>query len=124
MRSISCFATAISLRSGLLVLYGTGRRGAWFLPASDVRHRGPGFGGREMAVLQQLDRDAVGRTDKGHMAVARRAVDRHAGVHQVLAGRSEEHTSELQSLMRNSYAVFCLKKKKNNLQHNNTLHDT
>src|SRR3546814_8914145 len=26
------------------------------------------------------------------------------------AGRSEEHTSELQSLMRNSYAVFCLKK--------------
>src|SRR3546814_6904016 len=34
--------------------------------------------------------------------------------------RSEEHTSELQSLMRNSYAVFCLKKK--NLTHtkNNT----
>src|SRR3546814_8216547 len=28
------------------------------------------------------------------------------------AGRSEEHTSELQSLMRTSYAVFCLKKKK------------
>src|SRR3546814_1045902 len=27
-------------------------------------------------------------------------------------GRSEEHTSELQSLMRTSYAVFCLKKKK------------
>src|SRR3546814_8136040 len=36
--------------------------------------------------------------------------------------RSEEHTSELQSLMRISYAVFCLKKKiklnKNNIQHN------
>src|SRR3546814_8577924 len=30
-----------------------------------------------------------------------------------LKGRSEEHTSELQSLMRISYAVFCLKKKKN-----------
>src|SRR3546814_2078437 len=30
------------------------------------------------------------------------------------AMRSEEHTSELQSLMRISYAVFCLKKKKNN----------
>src|SRR3546814_2765889 len=29
-------------------------------------------------------------------------------------GRSEEHTSELQSLMRISYAVFCLKKKTNN----------
>src|SRR3546814_7184336 len=31
------------------------------------------------------------------------------------AARSEEHTSELQSLMRISYAVFCLKKKKSNL---------
>src|SRR3546814_8638376 len=32
--------------------------------------------------------------------------------------RSEEHTSELQSLMRNSYAVFCLKKKtSNNTEH-------
>src|SRR3546814_3941871 len=31
-----------------------------------------------------------------------------------VSNRSEEHTSELQSLMRNSYAVFCLKKKKQN----------
>src|SRR3546814_2904567 len=34
-------------------------------------------------------------------------------VGQWKAGRSEEHTSELQSLMRTSYAVFCLKKKTN-----------
>src|SRR3546814_9571457 len=33
------------------------------------------------------------------------------------ASRSEEHTSELQSLMRTSYAVFCLKKKKNINKH-------
>src|SRR3546814_5181368 len=33
-------------------------------------------------------------------------------------GRSEEHTSELQSLMRISYAVFCLKKKKKNIATN------
>src|SRR3546814_9446600 len=33
--------------------------------------------------------------------------------------RSEEHTSELQSLMRISYAVFCLKKKKTNKTQNN-----
>src|SRR3546814_1312259 len=33
------------------------------------------------------------------------------------AGRSEEHTSELQSLMRISYAVFCLKQKKTESQH-------
>src|SRR3546814_1727966 len=32
-------------------------------------------------------------------------------------GRSEEHTSELQSLMRISYAVFCLKKKKTKHKH-------
>src|SRR3546814_9793848 len=38
------------------------------------------------------------------------------------AGRSEEHTSELQSLMRISYAVFCLKKKK--LYDNHNLHYT
>src|SRR3546814_2016012 len=37
-------------------------------------------------------------------------------------GRSEEHTSELQSLMRISYAVFCLKKKKNT--HHITTSDT
>src|SRR3546814_9570775 len=35
------------------------------------------------------------------------------------ARRSEEHTSELQSLMRISYAVFCLKKKKMKNQHQN-----
>src|SRR3546814_8092008 len=34
--------------------------------------------------------------------------------------RSEEHTSELQSLMRISYAVFCLKKKNKKIQHINT----
>src|SRR3546814_13349637 len=35
-------------------------------------------------------------------------------VHFAVAHRSEEHTSELQSLMRISYAVFCLKKKTDN----------
>src|SRR3546814_3095520 len=43
-----------------------------------------------------------------------RSADEHWFVHNPRRGaqdRSEEHTSELQSLMRNSYAVFCLKKK-------------
>src|SRR3546814_8444948 len=35
---------------------------------------------------------------------------------KVLLDRSEEHTSELQSLMRISYAVFCLKKKRKDIQ--------
>src|SRR3546814_3889116 len=38
--------------------------------------------------------------------------------------RSEEHTSELQSLMRISYAVFCLKKKKNKHKQNNLNQET
>src|SRR3546814_7470553 len=36
-----------------------------------------------------------------------------AGFRDAKIARSEEHTSELQSLMRNSYAVFCVKNKKN-----------
>src|SRR3546814_4902457 len=40
--------------------------------------------------------------------------DKHYQNGMLLTLRSEEHTSELQSLMRISYAVFCLKKKKNN----------
>src|SRR3546814_3914354 len=45
--------------------------------------------------------------------------DRPSGIDEVDTGigRSEEHTSELQSLMRISYAVFCLKKKKTNILH-------
>src|SRR3546814_6325343 len=43
---------------------------------------------------------------------ARQGLERRAGeLVQLLLHRSEEHTSELQSLMRISYAVFCLKKK-------------
>src|SRR3546814_9235892 len=42
-------------------------------------------------------------------------IERYCSVGSLIdIGRSEEHTSELQSLMRISYAVFCLKKKKKN----------
>src|SRR3546814_9370713 len=40
-------------------------------------------------------------------------LDRHGASHGL---RSEEHTSELQSLMRTSYALFCLKKKKQHIR--------
>src|SRR3546814_7064089 len=43
---------------------------------------------------------------------------------QIRYGRSEEHTSELQSLMRISYAVFCLKKKKKTITHDSTMNTT
>src|SRR3546814_7132055 len=48
-----------------------------------------------------------GVADEGGLDRDARPEDRHEG-----HVRSEEHTSELQSLMRISYAVFCLKKKK------------
>src|SRR3546814_2180152 len=41
----------------------------------------------------------------------------------ILVQRSEEHTSELQSLMRISYAVFCLKKKNKKHTHTETIRD-
>src|SRR3546814_1215088 len=48
--------------------------------------------------------------------MARRSGDERGPLQRVAGSRSEEHTSELQSLMRNSYAVFCLKKKKKQTQ--------
>src|SRR3546814_1079413 len=47
-----------------------------------------------------------------HRPARRRRPTRRLGRLQAQLSRSEEHTSELQSLMRISYAVFCLKKKK------------
>src|SRR3546814_8640678 len=48
--------------------------------------------------------ERMGDTARAALATAER--------YQMMGNRSEEHTSELQSLMRISYAVFCLKKKK------------
>src|SRR3546814_9496579 len=66
------------------------------------------------ALRRQIKRDHVGDAaidQPQHHAQANRPAAEH---HDLVAGlhRSEEHTSELQSLMRISYAVFCLKKKK------------
>src|SRR3546814_5623555 len=49
---------------------------------------------------------------------------RNEAIQREAKKRSEEHTSELQSLMRISYAVFCLKKKKNTIAHNTTITST
>src|SRR3546814_3028435 len=87
--------------------------------------------------ILRLDRvGAVAAVDHQRLGAGRlglRAVDaavlEHAADHPVaprhrglvlvdgVVVRSEEHTSELQSLMRISYAVFCLEKKKNQITH-------
>src|SRR3546814_2854818 len=55
------------------------------------------------------------RIDKAHNAEIAKPIA-HFSRCLIQAARSEEHTSELQSLMRISYAVFCLKKKKTNFE--------
>src|SRR3546814_4677905 len=69
--------------------------------------RGAGFADHVQVVVAGA---AVGANGEVHARALQRAGRAEAGVEL----RSEEHTSELQSLMRISYAVFCLKKKKNN----------
>src|SRR3546814_5725082 len=54
--------------------------------------------------------DSISGTKEGKLVAIGRASSTITG--RCAARRSEEHTSELQSLMRISYAVFCLKKKK------------
>src|SRR3546814_3803881 len=64
-----------------------------------------------MAFLARLEHEhhSAGQTVAGGAEQLRRA-DEHRDM-RVVPARSEEHTSELQSLMRISYSVFCLKKK-------------
>src|SRR3546814_5551258 len=73
------------------------------------RPQGPQAGARRDPAAQER-RGAAGAAGAVSRPRAAGGVGR-PGRHRVLAGRSEEHTSELQSLMRISYAVFCLKKK-------------
>src|SRR3546814_13641297 len=62
---------------------------------------------------RRIHEHARAAADPRTMERARAHIGRAAEQHQTrFATRSEEHTSELQSLMRISYAVFCLKKKK------------
>src|SRR3546814_8068145 len=65
------------------------------------RENGSGEGRVESA----SDDDVAGGGDKSN------GLDQPHRPEAAVIGRSEEHTSELQSLMRNSYAVFCLQKK-------------
>src|SRR3546814_8201187 len=64
--------------------------------------------GFPMGPLQTNDMSGL---DVGYAIRKRRGTKFHIADAIVEAGRSEEHTSELQSLMRISYAVFCLTKK-------------
>src|SRR3546814_7516124 len=66
---------------------------------------------RSVVVATPADRSPLLRMRAAYTATAIAEHFRDQGRHVLLLMRSEEHTSELQSLMRISYAVFCLKKK-------------
>src|SRR3546814_4545149 len=82
-------------------------------------HQHGAFGGQHRLPLRAVETPQIGRVRRvgagrvwrrdGEVVHARTIREQRAGCP---VRRSEEHTSELQSLMRISYAVFCLKKKK------------
>src|SRR3546814_3449769 len=85
-------------------IFGAGKNGQIDAMADgpEIERRRPGI------VHQRHDSPCLGhRDDRGHIL-------HFEGEASRAFQRSEEHTSELQSLMRISYAVFCLKKKKKN----------
>src|SRR3546814_5054681 len=86
------------------------------VPARGARHvdlRAPGRARAQRSYrgARQTGDDRQRQRDRADIERGARMVRRGRGrVALYRAGRSEEHTSELQSLMRISYAVFCLKK--------------
>src|SRR3546814_6310269 len=66
---------------------------------------------------RSFDFTSQDRIVRGRMPTLEMVNERFARLFRI---RSEEHTSELQSLMRNSYAVFCLKQKKKQTANSNT----
>src|SRR3546814_9239026 len=85
--------------------------------AREVRARAALENARRIAIAERRDEIALHLRLAGEKRLIDRGIveTRHRpGVEPERARRSEEHTSELQSLMRISYAVFCLKKKRNN----------
>src|SRR3546814_6829189 len=78
--------------------------------------RGPGSSGGWLAIRDRTvtARRVVHLYWRDHRHAQRRSLAPHRHARSAArCARSEEHTSELQSLMRISYAVFCLTKKKN-----------
>src|SRR3546814_995555 len=102
--------------------------------SSDLRHHGQrgarvGHAQAEAALAGFAARVVVLRTRLGDQVVQAQAFDQPqrlaaaAFAHRLHRhDRSEEHTSELQSLMRISYAVFCLKKKNNSTEQTSITH--
>src|SRR3546814_10313250 len=130
----------LSLPRRMALLDWAAQSGAWIIEDDyDGEYR---YVSRPLPALKSLDRDGrviyAGTFSKvlfpgirlAYLVVPAAQVERFEEIAQAQAGgspqltqaiRSEEHTSELQSLMRISYAVFCLKKKKTTLNLKHTI---
>src|SRR3546814_8322705 len=78
-------------------------------PVLDQQHRAGARIGGEQRCDHALRLRAATRRERGEQGKREQAFDPHRASLVSAPMRSEEHTSELQSLMRLSYAVFCLK---------------
>src|SRR3546814_4151693 len=96
---------------GKVVLAGTGRSVAQLLGTADGEIAMSMEGGRLSHLIVELAGIDVAEA-LPFLFSSDRPVELRCIVGDFVAKRSEEHTSELQSLMRTSYAVFCFKKKK------------
>src|SRR3546814_1411298 len=95
--------SGVEIRPGNIIEY---EGGIW--KVTKIQHTQPGKGGAYMQV------EAKNLIDGRKLNNRFRSADTVEKVRlDIKDFRSEEHTSELQSLMRISYAVFCLKKKNN-----------
>src|SRR3546814_8801356 len=103
-----------------------GKKNAGLNSAFTVRKISHGYGVERVfqahsAAIDSVEVKRRGAVRAGKLYYLRGLEGKKARIKEDLAGnakaraaRSEEHTSELQSLMRNSYAVICLKQKKKN----------
>src|SRR3546814_5756368 len=99
-------------------------------PYRQIDPQDPDFGDLQVALVGvPMDLGVTNRPGARFGPRALRDIERIGPYNHVLGCapvydlRSEEHTSELQSLMRSSYAVFCLKKKKK-INNTDTINDT
>src|SRR3546814_1715192 len=101
-----------STRTDTLFPYTTLFRSSW-TRLSGVKKRLNGYH-RSWPGGKRITRSSSGSLVLGNRPLLKALL--YASFSERFPGRSEEHTSELQSLMRISYAVFCLKKKTNKKQ--------
>src|SRR3546814_4617371 len=98
----------------------------WDKEGEPKSRRGGELGTRPTSRIANSKKAVAARVDWNHVSHMTNYPTLRIGVLRALQNlkrhyRSEEHTSELQSLMRISYAVFCLKKKKHTTTYKNTV---